>query len=232
MSPRPALLLAALAAAPALAQPTTYVETFDDGLNHTGWTWDRTTLGSVQTTGGNPGGYFQSALMAVPALFSADPLFTGDFRARRVGSIGADLAGIEFAAPPSFISIALAHHNGTPDNPFDDTFAFFVTDIAAPTNPDFGWVSFDVAIPFDALSTPDGWQLGGVLPQLPPTVDWNTLITNVDEVIISWSDPSQQTLLFDVVRGVDNIRITSNVPAPASALLLAPLALPRRRRPT
>lgn len=217
---------------PAAAAQVTYIETFEEGANLSGWSWDRTTLGSVEPSGGNPDGYFRSALMAVPALFSSAEVFTGDFRARGVGSIGGDLRTVEFAAPAGFISVSLAHHNGTPTNPFDDTFASFVTSIAAPVNPDMGWVSFDVTIPSDATETPAGWILGGVLPQLPPTVSWDTLITNVDEVVISWSDPSQPSLLFDVVRGADNLRITYGVPAPGAAAVLglAAAGLGRRRR--
>ncbi len=225
---------AALAAAVggAGAAPVTYVETFDDGQNHSGWTWDRTPRGQVVASGGNPGGYFQSDLMAVPALFGSGAVFTGDFRARAVGSIGGDLATVQFATPGTVISVSLGHHNGQPNNPLAHTFASFVTTIAAPVNPDDGWVSFDVDIPYDATETPDGWTLGGVMPQLPPTVDWNTLITHVDEIVISWGDPSQPVLLFDVVRGADNLRITWNVPAPggAAALGLAALPLARRRR--
>lgn len=233
---RSAAAAAAVACAAGMAAAqTTYIETFDDGMNHSGWTWDRTALGGVVDTGGNPGGYFESALMAVPALFGAGEQFTGDFRARAVGSIGGDLRGVQFAAPEGNISIALMYNNGTPDNPFDDTFATYVSSIASPVNPDMGWVSFDFDVPSAALETPEGWQLSGVLPQLPPTATWDQVITNVNEVIIAWSNPLEPALLFDVVRGADNLRITYNVPGPgaaAGAALLGVLAAARRRRAT
>lgn len=212
---------AVLLLAQAAPAQTTYVETFDDGANHTGWTWDRTAAGGVEPSGGNPGGFFQSDLRAVPALFSVNDLFTGDFRQRRVGSIGGDLRTVEYAAPSGVISLALAHHNGTPDNPFDDTIAHFVTSIAAPVTPDMGWVSFDVTIPFDATTTPAGWALTGVIPLMPPTVSWDELITNVDEIAIAWNSTLDPVLLFDVVRGADNLRVTYNVPSPAAPALLA-----------
>lgn len=224
------LAAAATISSAIVAGPTTYIETFDDGINHTEWTWDRTTFGSVELTGGNPDGFFQSILTGAPALFNSNAMFTGDFRARKVGSIGGDLATKQFTTPAGVISIALGYHNGT-DTPFDDTYAYYVSNIPSPTNESFGWVSFDFAIPFDSLTTPDGWQLGGVLPQIPPSADWNTVITHVDEIIISWNDPSQPVLLFDVVRGADNLRITYNVPGPgAAALLLGVGAVARRRR--
>lgn len=226
------LAIAGVVLARGAAAQTTYIETFDDGANHSGWTWDRTALGGVAPSGGNPGGYFRSELVAVPALFSSHELFSGDFRQRRVGSIGGDLSTIEFAAPSGFISVALANFNGTPDNPFDDTFATFVTSIEAPVTPDAGWVSFDVAIPFDAPTTPDGWLLTGVLPPVPPTLTWDQLLSNVDETIIAWNNPLEPVLLFDVVRGADNLRITYNVPGPGAAavLMLSAGCLARRRR--
>ena len=208
---------------------TTYIETFDDGLNHTQWTWNRTTLGSVQSSGGSPGGYFQSALMALPQLFTSHEMFTGNFVERQVSSIGGDLATIQFATPPTMISISLGYFNGTPDHPFDDTYASFVTSIEAPVFPDTGWVSFDVEIPFDAVTAPEGWRLSGIMPQIPPTVDWQTLLMNVDEVVIAWGDPLEPQLLFDTVRGADNLRIAYNVPGPGGVLLLA-LAAGRIRR--
>lgn len=222
-----------LAIAGAAAAQTTYVETFDDGMNHTNWTWDRTSLGTIEDAGGNPGGYFRSVLTPVPSLFCDDPLFTGNFRERRVGSIGADIRTVEFSARADVISLALGHFNGTPDNPFDDTYAHFVTDIPAPVTPDAGWVTFDVMIPFDAADTPAGWVLTGILPGLPATVDWATLIEDVDEVVIAWNNTLRPVLLFDVVRGADDMRVTYNVPAPAAAALISLplLALRMRRRP-
>lgn len=225
---------AALAAATGVAAgQTTYVETFDDGINHSGWTWDRTPRGGVVPSDGNPGGYFQSELMALPSLFTSAPVFTGDFRARGVTSIGGDLRTVQFSSPPSMISIALMHDNGTPENPFDDTYATFVSSIPAPVAPDMGWVSFDIDVPSASTETPEGWVLSGVLPQLPPTVGWDHLIQNVNEVIIAWSNPLEPVLLFDAVRGADNLRITYNVPGPGAAAgtaLLGVLAAARRRR--
>ena len=214
------------------ASPTTYIETFDDGMNHTGWTWDQSPVfGSIESSGGNPGGYFQSHFGALPSLFTSHETFTGNFRERRIGSIGGDLAGIEYASPPGKISIGLIHFNGDPDNPFNHTLASFVTDIDAPVNPDFGWVSFDVDIPFDSLTLPEGWRLTGLHPLIPPSVDWATLIQNVDQIAIGWADPLEPQLLFDVIRGADNLRITYNVPAPgAAAVLLALGGLTTRRR--
>lgn len=230
---RSAAAAAMTCAAGAAAGQTTYIETFDDGMNHSGWSWDRTALGGVVASGGNPGGYFESALMAVPALFSSGEQFTGDFRARGVGSIGGDLRGVQFAAPEGMISISLMYNNGTPENPFDDTYATYVSSIPSPVNPDMGWVSFDFEVPSASLETPEGWQLSGVLPQLPPTATWDQLITNVNEVIIAWNNPLEPVLLFDVVRGADNLRITYDVPGPgaaAGAALLGVLAAARRRR--
>lgn len=232
MIPHAAISAAVIAGIAGLAPaaPITYTETFDDGLNHTGWTWDRTALGSVQGTGGNPGGFFRSALQAAPSLFCSDDLFTGNYVDRAVGSIGGDLRTVEFATATGMISIGLFHHNGTPDNPFDDTVASFVSTIESPTNPDFGWVSFDFDIPFAAADTPADWRLTGVLPFIPATVDWQTLMANVDEVVISWSDPGQPTLLFDSVRGADNLRVTYAVPAPGAIAPLGLLLACRRSR--
>jgi hypothetical protein len=211
---------------------TTYVETFDDGMNHTGWTWDRTAAGSIEPAGGNPGGFFQSDLQAIPNLFSSDALFTGDFRARAVGSLGGDLRTGEFASRAGPISNILAHQNGTAADPSDDSFAHFVTSTPAPVTPGAGWVSFDVAVPFESVPTPTGWVMTGLLPFQPAPDSWDTLITNVDEVIFAWGNSLQPQLLFDVVRGGDNLRVTYNVPGPACAAIVGGIAvlMSRRRR--
>ena len=209
----------------AMAAPTTYVETFEDGVNHTGWTWNRTSFGHIESTGGNPDWFFQSDLLTLPSLFCSDAIFTGNFAERRVGSIGGDLRTVEYASSPgTMISIVLFNDNGTPDLS-DDTIASFVTTVVAPTDPTLGWVSFDAAIPFDADTTPSGWTLGGTLPWLPPTVDWSTLITDVSEVLISWNDPTAPQPVYEAIRGGDNLRITYGVPEPGTATLLLGLLL-------
>lgn len=216
-------LFVALGAVAAMAGTATagYVETFDDGQNNSGWTWDLTADGSVLTTGGNPGGYFNSGMMTIPSLFTSDALFTGDFRARGVSSIGGDLAAIEYGSWYGPISLVLTFSNGTTPT-FDDTYAYYVTSIAAPSNPSFGWVSFDVQIASTSTTTPDGWVLMGAYFQ-PPTVDWNTLITHVDQVIIAWNDPRLPVPVYDQIRGADNLRIDfapiPSVPEPGTAAL-------------
>jgi hypothetical protein len=108
------------------------------------------------------------------------------------------------------MSILLRDTKGTPTNPDDDDYAYYV----GPNVPLFadGWMHFDFAIPSDSTdAVPEGWRGGwsGDPENFRPGVDWNDVITNVDSVEFWWINPSFFAIIAQWEVGVDNISITT-----------------------
>lgn len=212
-----------LAACVATAQAgVVYVDGFDGGANPSGWEYAAADS-QVWTTGGNPDGMLHGLGWSFnyPELrtgFGAATPFHGDYRAAGVDGMSMDLT--TYYAP----SWAMDGQNG-----FTGTLILFGPGMAAatPLNANMldshaGWHNISVAIPSAATSTPAGWYdyFGGGL-------DWNTLITGVEQVQVNYFDGFGSGMDFEV--GVDNITLT---PEPGSLALLAigGVALIRRRR--
>lgn len=215
-----ACLLALALVAPAWA--VVYVDEFTDGANPTGWAWNGF-AGVVETTGGNPGGYVHdNEFFSMPVVRSeigvASP-FHGDYRAAGVSEISFDTRTFSNQAGGSYGQLGALVLNNT------STGMFAWTLVGDLTDPRAGWIHTTVAIPSQSMTLPGGW----VGDSFGDPFNWNSLITNVDQVELRFFNPDWFGIgaAFDV--GMDNAAITY-VPEPAGALLLALGALGLRRR--
>jgi hypothetical protein len=227
---------------------TTVKESFSKDSNAAGWSFSRgSAREAIDLKGGNPGAFLHNSFVTAgypvastdPAILSA---FTGDFRARNVGALGADF--IAFRASLNtfeerYISVMLVNNEGTPDDPYDDCYVFFTGDTSMPNPKEQNkpaFLSYDFAIPSQSaglpspnrmdctdgdcvyMSCPDlgvpcwGWSKPTITNC--PTGDdanatWERVISNVDEVHITFQHPEYFSLLQDWNIGMDNPRITT-----------------------
>ena len=224
----------------AAAQAQTFVDTFEGGTNTAGWTFNSLSPDVIEPTGGNPGAWlhnpgldtFAPILTNTPTIPS---LFTGNLRARGVTNIGIDAItnSATFGAGGRQFSLLLRNIRGTPNDPDDDDYAYFVGPLVPQVGE--GWKSFNFNVPSQNTSAvPAGWSGGhaGDPENFRPGVTWNDVITNVDVVEFWWLHPAFFAIFQQWDVGVDNVSVT--VPEPSAALAaLASLALVaglRRRR--
>lgn len=201
------------------AQPQSFTEGFDDGSSVGGWGWG-TGNEFVSPLNGNPGSYVKDTTLftAQPVLSTAPAdtsVFTGDYAARGVTSVGVDLITLDksFGVEGNrWLTLMLLDDNGTPFNPNDDRGAYFVGDTLVPdagvpflTPP--GWASYDFAVDATSASLPAGWQaisFGG------PLISWPDLMANVDKLQFWYGVPGTIFLFDSWDVGADNLRITTN----------------------
>lgn len=212
------LIAAGLLAAPAAVSQSGFVEGFDGGSNEGEWSWG-TGNQSISPLNGNPGAYLQDL-----TLFSAQPtlgtaggvasVFTGDYRARKVTSVGIDLITLskQFAVESNrFVTLVLLDDNGTPANPNDDRGAYFtsddlVPDAGVPIDAAAGWTSYDIAVDSQAVTLPAGWQ---AITFGPPALSWSELMSGVDIVEFWYGEPGTIFLFDSWDVGADNARIAT-----------------------
>ncbi len=209
------LVLPLLPLALASAQ-TTFVETFENNSNVGGWTFGSPN-GFIDPTGGNPGAYFHDTFLDTfaPRPRTTEPsVFTGDYRARGVTSVGIDLIlhEVDITAEARPLTLILVSFNGTPNNFSDDWGAYIIGPDNVPL-PGQGWRSYDFAVPSDSPTLPAGWQFIQFGSQPPGT--WDQLITNVDQVMFFYGDPTLFFIFQGWNLGMDNPRITWQPPCPA-----------------
>jgi hypothetical protein len=193
------------------AQAADFAEGFDGNSNVGGWTF-AAPFESIAPAGGNPGPFLRGQIDAqAPYAHSttATTLFTGDYRARGVTSVGADLITIAatFATPGRQLAVLLVTDSGTAD-PADDWAAYrFGADIPAAGQ---GWQSYDFAVPALDDSWPADWLALDLGPAAPDP-DWGALMADVSSLGFFYGDPAQAASYifqsWDV--GLDNARITS-----------------------
>jgi len=231
-----------LLAASHVARAQTFVDTFEGGVNSAGWTFNSQSPDIVEPAGGNPGAWLHNPGLDTfaPILtntIGTPSLFTGNLRARQVTSIGVDARtdAATFGAGGRQFSILLRNIRGTPNDPDDDDYAYFVGPLVPQVGE--GWKSFNFNIPSqDTSAVPAGWSGGhaGDPENFRPGVTWNDVITNVDSVEFWWLHPAFFAIFQQWDVGVDNVRVTA-IPEPTGALALSGLALAgvaRRRRRT
>ena len=204
----------------------TFVETFDNYSNVGGWTYGSPN-GYIDLTGGNPGPFFHDPFLdtfAPRPRTTMDSIFTGDYRANQVSSVGIDLIlfDVQFSAGGRPLSLILVSDNNTPGS-FDDDWGAYNLGPANVPLPGEGWLSYDFDVPSQQTSLPTGWQYIEFGPN-SPTPDWNNIITDVSQLQYFYGDP-QMMFIFQVWDvGMDNPRITY-IPEPgAVGLTLAALA--------
>jgi hypothetical protein len=195
------LLLAAAAGPDAAAQQSSVV-TFDQGSF--GWSWNGS--GWIEATGGSPGAFLHGQLRGPDywAMAVNSSSFVGNYAAGRLTSLGIDLAVFDddHAGP---LTLWLHNDNHTPQSS-DDWAAYHVSPFPIPT-PEEGWRSYDLAIPSQAPSLPDGWTLWHTTDRT-----WPELMQDVTGVFFVLGDPTgigfEQS--WDV--GMDNARWSAGEP--------------------
>jgi hypothetical protein len=213
----------------------TIVETFDGGSNLGGWTYGSPN-GFIDPAGGNPGAYFHDPFVDTfaPQPHTTQPsIFTGDYRAGEVTSVGIDLIthSVDFSAGDRPLSVLLVSDNSTPAD-FDDDWAAYMIGPANIPLPGEGWMSYDFIIPSQSQTLPAGWGTLQFGPDSPVNPDWNDVITNVTELRFFYGDPTFFFIFQGWNVGFDNVRMTV-VPGPGvlAMVVVGSATLRRRRRP-
>ncbi len=213
-----------LAQAPLRGGEDVFTVTFDAG-NHGRWSYfgnPANEIEVIEPAGGNPGAYLHSTCVGLACLdtFAPQPrtmlgstsMFTGDYRDRGVVSLGIDLIlhDVDFSAEDRPLTLMLRNDSGTPADEGDDIVVYFVGPEDIPV-PGEGWKSFDFVVPSESVTLPVGW----VLQQgtgAGADADWNTVITDVDQVIYFYGDPEFFFIFQQWEPGLDNPRIATAVP--------------------
>jgi hypothetical protein len=193
------------------ASAETFTETFDDGSNVGGWTFGSPN-GFIDSSGGNPGPFYHDTFLdtyAPQPRTTVDSIFTGDYRANNVTSVGIDLVlfYVDFSADGRPLTVVLRSDNDTPADGSDDWAAYCIGERNVPLVGQ-GWISYDFAIPAQETSLPAGWEFILFGPGSPPSPDWNDLITDVDQLIFFYGDPTMFFIFQAWDLGLDNPRIT------------------------
>ncbi len=202
-----------------------FVNTLDDGKNVGGWSYFNTDDNSIELLepdGGHGGAYIHLRCEQTPefnfCLRTPAPrlrttvggtanVFHGDYRDRQVSEIGIDLTSMMTFGPSRPLSLVLRSDGGTPNNPTDDVYIYTVSSLNLPF---LDWRSFDFVINPQVTSMPSNWGIW--VGNNDRDADWNTVITNVTEVMFYYGDLSQPTHPFDDPWdiGFDNPRIVYN----------------------
>ncbi|MFO0826845.1 MAG: hypothetical protein U0572_01740 [Phycisphaerales bacterium] len=197
----------AVAASVSAAQ---FVDTFESSSSAGGWTFGLPPV--YPHSGGNPGAYLKVTgldTFAPQPRTTGASVFTGDYRAKRVATLGVDLLtiAVDFSAADRPCTLILVNNNGTPSNPNDD-WGVYVMGPNIPL-PGQGWKSFTFDIPYESPTLPPNWhtiQFGAS----SPTPDWNTVIKDVDQVVYFYGDPEFFFIFQMWTLGCDNARITTH----------------------
>lgn len=229
---------AVVVAASAAMGDVTFTDTFSNGANPSGWTFNVTNPDVIEPSGGNPGAWLHNDFVVsfaprATTTFGRDTPFHGDFRAAGVSSISVDARTdfASFTAEGRQFSIVLRDMNGTPNDFDDDDYAYYVGDLIPQVGQ--GWVRYEFQIPSQSDDpVPAGWSGGwsGDLENFRPGVEWSDVISSVERVEFWWLHPAFFAIVQDWDVGIDNVSITY-VPEPATLGLLAAgvFALLRRR---
>ena len=157
-------------------------------------------FGAHSGAGGNPGGYFQ---LADPddqdTFFSAPGKFLGNQSSAVGGSLSYDLLT---SATPNYAGPNVVLQGG------GVTLVYFLTTQPAVQN---SWVNVSVAF------TPSAsWHLGSAGGGAVSTADFQTALGNLNRLWISAETHSP----VEEISGLDNVRLASAVPEPATAALM------------
>lgn len=207
--------------------PTTFVETFDGHRNTGGWSF-YTVHGPVyEKDGGNDGGYLHDDNLRSFAPHpgtevGVESIFTGDYREKKVTSLGIDLRSIDYDydITSRYLTLVISNDNGTPEYFEDDWGAYMIGDVTLPSkyvssltsldDNEPGWVSYDFEINSQTSELPEGWsfirwyQVGAEMP----SGSWTKLMQNVSYIEFHYGDPMLYYILQNFDLGLDNARVS------------------------
>jgi hypothetical protein len=218
-----AVCMAGALAGWAQAAEVTVAETFETGSNEGSWSWGSGSEYFVETNG-NPGRYLRDSQLVTftpraSTSFGVRSVFTGDYQARNVASVGIDMAipSVSGSVAGRRVTLILLNDNGTPEDLRDDWGAFTVTDLPVPPTGVAGltglddilqWVRYDIPVPSQSATLPAGWSWIS-RNQLRRSGSWSRLMRDVDHVGFILGDPAQLYPLFNWDVALDNPRITT-----------------------
>lgn len=210
-------ILALMLALPGTGRATglAFVDGFEGGVNAAGWAYIEG-FDTLEPAGGNPGGWLHSPILDTfdPTLYSAidgATPFTGVYGAMNVSKIRLDVQtlAVDFGDGSEFnVILLLRKTNGTPDDIFDDDWAYSIG--AATPVEGAGWTHYEFDIPSQSSdAVPAGWAGGSVddCENFRPGVSWSDIMESVDRVEIHFLHPCFFAIFQQWVLGADNVAI-------------------------
>ncbi len=220
----------------AFDEVNTFVEPYDTRRNEGGWSFHTNHPYVIEREGGNPGGYLHDPLVvsALPhpgTRLGTESMFTGNYRARNVTSVGIDLRSIYYDGDPTSrrLCVLLMNDNGTAGYLEDDWGAFFEGEATIPskyvpmkavagavTLNEPGWKSFDFDIPSQEdpkqwRQFPEGWTFFQWYDDgdgQRPGESWGALMENVSYIEFPYGRPDLWYIFHTWELGLDNPRIS------------------------
>ena len=213
-----------VAAVDATGNEPTFVATFDDRINPGNWTFfEEPTMQfeHFEQKDGNPGDFLHCEfcrrkgglvghVVKLRTQLGVSSVFTGDYRARQVSRVGADLGffpDFPIQSDDRPLCVSLTYDNGTPADTTDDLVAMYKGNRDIPMDNGI-WMKYEFDVPSESTTLPDGWEIF-MGSGAGDDVDWNTIITNVSSLGYVFGDPDKywdyDFQLWDV--GLDNPRI-------------------------
>ena len=200
-----------------------FVETFDGEEIEGNWSFfgnKEQPFEYTATEGGNPGAFLHSPCNELACLDTYAPqlrtelgtesIFTGDYQARGVETLGVDLAvfGPEILTTLGRpLSLILSYDPKTPTDPNDDIQVVYVGNRNIPqANGQFKKYWFH--IPSDSKGLPEGWVIRLGRGTGDDDADWDRIIHSVDQVFFFFGDPDYFFMLQQWELGADNPCIT------------------------
>jgi hypothetical protein len=218
------LLLFAVSA-PLFAQQQV-VDDFESGTNPNGWSWLSGSPGGlvlngvIQSSGGNPGAWFDSTT----PYFAGHPNFTalpaagtplraaldsGTLTSASVDIQRLDTSAVQNCHPvydlASAYQLELLDLHTLATDPPTPIEAHTIEGPASPAGTSYPWTSASFTIPSGATDVPPGWVL-----DVPPevTYTWADLMHNIDAISFYAIDPGEITFDSCWRLGADNVVIT------------------------
>jgi hypothetical protein len=188
------------------------VEGFTGGSNVGGWTFGGPSQ-TIQTSGGFPGAQIVTTgldTFAPQLRTTGTSIYTGNYRTAGVTALAVDLQTyhVDFPSCPRPLSLVLTNDNGTPANPNDDFYVYYVGAESIPCV-DGLWHSYLFDVPAQSATLPAGWAVDPNT-SLPADVAWNTVVQDVDRVTFFYGDPTFFFIFQMWTVGADNLRIAWN----------------------
>jgi hypothetical protein len=200
------------------AAADTFTDDFENGTNHGGWHYNPGDV--IETTGGNPDGWWHNSWMDNFAaiiwseMYNAD--FCGDYVAAGVTRISGDFISIESYANLAYypFTVLLKNTMGTPDDIEDDIYVYPNPELRLCPQLGAGWTHYDFDIPSD-WTGPDGalppdWMGGSYWTGgdfFPSDANWTEVLSSIDSVEFWWFHPAWFGMFTMFNVGADNITI-------------------------